>query len=374
MAKLLDVYRRRNAPASDYWLLGGAFALALIGLLMIMSSSVIVSFERYGSNYNFLTRQAISLLVGVVALIVTSMVDYRFWRKHAVLILVTAMLLLVAVFIPGIGTKIGGAQRWIGLGPITVQPSEILKLAFIIYLAAWLESKGKQVAQFREGVMPFLVLVGIGAILVLKQPDLGTVLVVTAVSAVMFYVSGANVAHMFSLGLAGIVLLFFLVRSAAYRWTRFLTFLNPNADALGAGYQVNQALLAIGTGGWFGLGFGQSRQKYLYLPQPHVDSIFAVMVEELGFLRIMPILFLYAFVILRGLRIAKTAPDQFGQLIAVGITAWILVQVFVNVGAISGLLPLTGVPLPFISFGGTSLVMLFAGTGILLNISKQVTK
>lgn len=372
MAHLLDIYRRRNRPTSDYWLLGAVILLALVGLMMVLSASVIISYERFGSNYVYFGRQVISFLVGVVVMLVTSLIDYRVWRKYAVVLLGFALVLLVAVYLPGIGTKIGGAARWISIGPITIQPSEILKLSFIIYLAAWLEAKGRAVREFRTGLVPFLILVGLVSVLLIKQPDLGTLVVTAAISAVMFFVSGASLTHMIGVaGAAGIVLLF-LIRGAAYRWARFLTFLNPQADILGAGYQINQALLAIGTGGLLGLGFGQSRQKYLYLPQPHIDSIFAVMVEELGFLRVAPIVLVYAFVVIRGLRIARLALEPFARLLAVGITAWILIQAFVNIGAITGLLPLTGVPLPFVSFGGTSLVTLFAGVGILLNISKQV--
>lgn len=374
MSKLLDIYRRRNRPTSDYWLLGAVLLLGLIGLVMIMSSSVIVSYERFGSNYVYFSRQAIYFVMGFLAMLVTSLVDYRFWRKHATTLMIIGLILLVLVFIPGIGVRLGGAHRWIGLGPITVQPSEIIKLIFIIFLAAWLQSRGKEIRDFKTGLAPFLVLVGLVGLLIIAQPDLGTFTVIAAISIIMVYVSGASLGHL--VGLAGAAALIFalLIRSSSYRWARFLTFLNPKADLLGSGYQINQALLAIGSGGLVGLGFGQSRQKYLYLPAPHVDSIFAVMVEELGFLRVAPIILVYAFIIIRGLQIAKFSPDQFGRLLAVGITAWILVQAFVNIGAITGMLPLTGVPLPFISFGGTSLIMLFTGVGILLNISKQAAR
>lgn len=373
MSKLLDTYRRRNRPTSDYWLAGAVVAIGLIGLIMVMSSSVIVSYERFGYNYFYFGRQVAYFLIGILAMVGMSLVDYRFWRKHATTLMIIGLVLLVAVFIPGLGVKLGGAHRWIGLGSITIQPSEIIKLVFIIYLAAWLESRGKDIRDFKEGLMPFIIMVGLLGILILKQPDLGTFTIVAGIASVLVYVSGASMAHLIMLGFGGLAAFILLIRTSAYRWERFLTFLNPQNDLLGAGYQINQALLALGTGGLLGLGFGQSRQKYLYLPAPHVDSIFAVMVEELGFLRVAPIVLIYAFIVIRGLNIAKLAPDHFGKLLAVGITTWILVQAFVNIGAITGLVPLTGVPLPFISFGGTSLIMLLAGVGILLNISKQTT-
>lgn len=374
MARLLDTYRRRLSPTSDYWLLGAVLALTGFGLMMIMSASVIVSYERFNSNYVYVGRQAMWFALALIALLVTANLDYRIWRKNATVLMIVGLILLAAIFIPGVGVRLGGAHRWIGFGAFTVQPSEIIKLVFIIYLAAWLEARQTHRERLRHALVPFFTLMGLVGFLILKQPDFGTFLVIAAVSVAIFFVSGASAAQLGGALLSGFLIFLLLVKSASYRWARFLTFLNPRADVLGAGYQINQALLAIGTGGLFGLGFGQSRQKYLYLPQPHIDSIFAVMVEELGFLRVAVVLLVYVFLIARGLRVASQAPDGFGRLVAVGVTFWIFFQAFVNIGAISGLLPLTGVPLPFISFGGSSLVMLFAGAGILLNISKQTAR
>lgn len=362
---------RKLRPKPDFWLGLIVLILVLLGLIMISSSSVVVSFEKFGYNTYFLRKQFWSLLVGFAVWVVALNIDYRFWKKWANWMLAITLILLLAVFIPGIGRNLSGAQRWIHIGPVFFQPSEVVKLTFLIYLCSWLEKKGEGIKNFSTGVLPFLAIVGLITILILKQPDMGTMMVVAATSAIVLFTSGASRAHIFGIFAGAVVLVLAMIKIAPYRLQRLTVFLNPNEQTQGVAYHINQALLAVGSGGFWGLGFGQSRQKYLYLPQSYTDSIFAIIAEEMGFLRTTLIILLFVCLGLRGFKIAKNAPDDFSRFLAVGITGWFLFQGFVNIGAMLGILPLTGIPLPFISYGGTSLVVSLAAVGILMNISKQ---
>ena len=364
---------RNNAVSKkpDYVFAILVFLLVFFGIVMISSSSVASSFEKYGNNYAFVKSQIISLLIGLGALFLTYNIDYRFWKKHSLWMIVITLGLLVLVFIPGIGKEINGAHRWIGFAGKMFQPSEIIKLAFIIYAASWFDVRKETIGEFVGGFVPFSLMIAIIGVLIMNQPDLGTMSVIAGTAGVMFLVAGANLWH-FSIGIgASILLLGGLIAAAPYRMQRLMVFLDPSSDTQGASYHINQALLAIGAGGLWGLGFGQSRQKYLYLPQTQTDSIFAIIAEELGFLRSSIVLCAFIFLGYRGFQIAKKAPDNFSRLLVVGITTWILIQAFINIGAMLNILPLTGVPLPFISYGGTSLIVLLAAVGIVLNISKH---
>lgn len=348
------------------------FVLIGIGLMMIASAGVSYANVRFGDEYYFFKQQLLGLGVGLVLLFLTEHIHYATWKKLVIPIFLCALVFLILVFIPGIGTTVYGAARWIELGPISFQPSEVMKLAIVLYLAAWLSRKGEtKTRDFYEGFVPFLFIVALVGFLILKQPDTGTLGLIFLVSLSIFYASGANLRHIVGLIVGGFGLLALLIKIAPYRLQRFLVFLNPDHDPLGAGYQVTQALIAIGSGGIFGVGLGQSRQKFNYLPEPVTDSIFAVLSEETGLLGGTIVLFLFLGFAWRGLYIAKKAPDDFGRLLAVGIVAWVVLQAFINMAAISGLIPLTGIPLPFISFGGTSLAVLMAALGILLNISRH---
>lgn len=368
----LERFRKQSSSKSDYFLILLVFILILFGLLMIYSSSVVISYELFGYNNYYLNKQFYSLLLGIVVWVTFSKLDYKIWLKYASSMLIITLGLLIAVFIPGIGEELGGAHRWISLGPIFFQPAEVCKMAFIIYLAAWLAKKGEGIKDFQTGFLPFLAVIVLVALLIIKQPDMGTMSIITAIAAVMFFVAGASWYHV-AFGLSSLFGLFILlIKSAPYRLQRLMVFLNPGgSENLGASYHINQALLAIGSGGLLGLGFGQSKQKFFYLPEPHIDSIFAIIVEELGFLRASLIVLAFLLIAWRGYKIAKNAPDNFSKLLAIGITSWIVIQFIINVAAMLSLIPLTGVPLPFISYGGTSLVVLLAGVGILTNISKQ---
>jgi len=361
-----------DAKKADAILLYSVFGLIIFGLIMIASAGVGYSLTHFGDEYYFLKRQLLfGVLQGLLIMSIVKNIDYRIWRKLSFPFFVASIIFLILVFIPGIGSKIYGANRWIQLGFFSFQPAEMLKISLILYLAAWLESRQERIKDFYEGLVPFLMIVALVSFLLVKQPDIGTLGIIIFIAMSIFFVSGAKISHILLMGGAGVMLLFALIKLESYRMDRFLVFLHPELDPRGIGYQINQALLAIGSGGIFGVGLGHSMQKFNYLPEPAGDSIFAIIGEELGIFGEFILIVLFVILAMRGLRIAKHAPDIFGRLTAVGIVSWIMFQAFINIAAISSLIPLTGVPLPFISYGGTSVVFLLTGIGILLNISKQ---
>lgn len=339
--------------------------LAFFGLLAVFNSSVVLGFRDFNNQYHFIADQAVYLLFGLILTVLVSRIDYHHWYKLAVPFLVITIILLVAVFIPGIGIKAYGAKRWINLGIFRLQPTELAKLALVIYLSAWFSYKEK--GRF----LPFLVLVGIVVALIVLQPDLGTAIIITLIAGVLYFVSGAPLMHfgiLLPLILVGIVILTVI---APYRMTRLMTFINPDMDPLGSSYHIRQILIALGSGGWLGLGLGKSRQKYEYLPEANTDSIFAVISEEIGFVGSCILIFGFMFLIYRAYLIARRAPDRFGQLLGTGVATWIAVQTIINLSSMVALLPLTGVPLPLISYGGSNLISLLIGIGVLLNINTQ---
>ncbi|KKP88889.1 MAG: Stage V sporulation protein E [Berkelbacteria bacterium GW2011_GWA2_35_9] len=366
----LNKYRNRLGRKGDFWIFILAMGLALIGLMMILSSSVVISYERFNNNYYYVTQQIYWLFLAVILFIVVSNLNYKFWQKNAFMIFMISIVLLLLVYVKGLGVHLSGAQRWLQLGPISIQPSEIVKLTFIIYISAWLDSKSKLIHNFSEGILPLALTLLFVIFLIIKQPDMGTVLVISVIAGIIFYISEASIKYIISALFIGFMIFFLLIKISPYRMERLITYLNPESDTLGSGYQINQSLLAIGSGGLWGLGFGNSKQKYLYLPQPHSDAIFAIMVEELGFVRVVGVLLLFLILILRLVKICLTVDDPFARFMITGFTAWVAFQTLVNVAAIVGLVPLTGIPLPFISAGGSSLVMLFVGLAIVNNISK----
>lgn len=360
-------------PSPDVVFVSAFFLLLGVGMVMLSSASAVLSYHKFGTPYYYVIHQLLfGFLPGLIVFIVTSRIDYHLWRRVALPFLLVSIVLLVAVFIPGIGFEYGGARRWIHFGPLLFQPSEIAKLSLILYLATWLSSKGtKHVQNFAYGFLPFAVMTGCIAFLIILQPDVGTMGVIALTAFVMYIVGGAAMMHIILAGTAGITLMLVLIRTAEYRFKRFMTFLNPDVDTLGIGYHINQALLAVGSGGLFGRGFGHSRQKFAYLPEVTGDSIFAIIAEEMGFVFSALFIGLFVFIALRGIKIAKNAPDEFGKFLAVGIVSWIAVQAFINIGAMLSLLPLTGIPLPFVSYGGSALLVSLAAVGILVNISRQ---
>ncbi|MCX2727293.1 putative lipid II flippase FtsW [Thermomicrobium sp. 4228-Ro] len=360
----------RTLHEPDLALLLTLLALAAFGLVMVFSASV-------GSDTSYAIRHAIWLTLGAVAAVVTTALDYRVWRRLAVPALLAAVALLLVVLVPGIGDTRLGAQRWIDLGPLSFQPSEVAKLALVLYLASWLASKGDGIRRFGHGVVPFVVLLGALVGLTILQPDLGTSMILVFVGFAMFFAAGAAVSHFALLGASGMAAALVLALGASYRRERLLVFLSsdqelfdPNGLFRTLGWQIAQARLAFGGGGWFGVGLGAGRQKFQWLPHAHNDAIFAVIGEELGVIGCSVVLLLFLLFAWRGLSVARRAPDRFGALLAVGITSWIVGQALVNVGGITSTLPFTGIPLPFVSYGGSALVSSLLATGILLSVSR----
>ena len=346
--------------------------LTFFGVLMIASAGIVYADVRFDDPYFFFKRQMIGIVLGFIGLFIFSNIDYHIYRKWALLIFTGALFLLFIVLLPGVGAEVYGANRWIGIGPMSFQPAEAMKLALILYVAAWCAGKGKKIiTDFQDGLVSFLLIIGIACGLVLFQPDVGTAAMLVFISVGMFYLAGARVSHIAMIGGLGVAGIIVLIAVAPYRMARFTTFINPESDLQGNGYQVQQALIAIGSGGMFGIGLGHSKQKGLYLPEPVGDSIFAIIAEELGMLGAIGVIVLFVLFAWRGLKIAASAPDIFGKLIAGGITIWIVGQAIINIAAITALMPLTGIPLPFISYGGTSIMFTLISVGILLNISKQ---
>lgn len=355
----------------DYYLLSFFAALVVVGLIALASASMVKSQEMFGQPYYFLKRQLLfCLAAGVPLAFFGYAVNYKFWRKVSIFAYAATIIFLLLIFLPGLGIVSGGAMRWLHLGPISFQPSEFAKLSLIIYLAAWLEPRIGQRFGAKTTFIPFLILAGAVIGLIVLQPNIGTAGLIALVAMAMYFAAGAPAWQVGSLFAAGIAFFVAFIKIFPHAANRFLIFLHPELDPKGIGYQINQALLAIGSGGFFGRGLGQSIQKFNYLPEVIGDSIFAVVAEEIGFIGVFVILALFIGLAWRGYRIAKRAPDFLSRLLALGITSWIIFQAFINIAAISGMIPLTGVPLPFISYGSSGLLSAMLGVGILLNISR----
>lgn len=355
----------------DTYFFGIILLITLIGLFAFVSASLGILARSESKFYGVLFNQIVLGFVGGLgALWVGLNIPYPFWRKYAFFIFLGTLGVTLAVFIPGLGFSHGGAQRWISLGPVSFQPAELLKLGFVIYFAAWLSWARKKQQEFKYKIMPLIVILGIIAVTLLKQPDTKSLMLIIMAAAAMLFVSGVSwkkIGIIVGVGALGIVALAFF---RPYVMERVETFLNPDADPRGASYQLQQSLIAVGSGGLFGRGLGQSVQKFNYLPEPQGDSIFAVIAEEFGFIGSSILVILYVFLSIRAYKIAMQAPDSFGQFLVVGLVTLIVAQSFLNIASLVGLFPLTGVPLVFISHGGTSLLLALASAGIILNVSK----
>lgn len=359
---------KKTAP--DFVLVMIILSLLSLGLIMVYSASAVWADYRFDDSFYFAKRQLLFALIGVIAMFFIMNVDYWTWRSWAKIILIVCFALLILVLIPGIGTVRNGSQSWIGVGAFSIQPSEFMKLAMIIFLSKYLTENQKKITSFRKGLGPTLALVFTAFGIIMLQPDLGTGTVMVGTCIIMIFVAGARLSHFVGLGLLGIAGFVALVISAPYRIARITSFIDPWQDPLGSGFQIIQSLYAIGPGGLFGLGLGQSRQKFFYLPEPQTDFIFAILAEELGFIGGSLVLLLFALLLWRGIRIALNAPDLYGSFLAVGIISMIAVQVMINIGVVTGLMPVTGITLPFFSYGGSSLTLMLVAVGVLLNISR----
>ena len=341
--------------------------------MLSSASSVLGYYTKGQDSYWYVKHQLLfGFLPGAFFFYVMSRIDYRFWKRIAPLLFLFSIGLLGLVFIPGIGSTSGtNAKSWINIFGFSLQPAEIVKLTFLLYLSAWLERRREKVKDFAYGFLQFLIYLGLIATLVILQPDIGTVSIIIFTSIVVYYAAGAQISHLFLILIGAVAGFFALIKIAPYRLARLTAFLDPSADPQGVGYHIKQALLAVGSGGLLGLGLGQSKQKFQYLPEVAGDSIFAIMAEELGFIIITIFIVLFLALFLRIIKVASKTDDLFGHLVAVGVAVWILGQFFVNVGAMLGILPLTGLPLPLVSYGGTAMMVTMAAVGIVVNISRQ---
>jgi cell division protein FtsW len=363
---------KKRGYSLDYLLLFAALALSAIGLIMVFSASPTMAL-KLGDSYYFLKRHILYLLLGFSALYLGTRLDLALLRQRANVIFAVSFILLILVYIPGVGQEISGASRWIDLGLISFQPSELMKLAVVLLLADLLTKTGDKLKTI-AGLLPPLLITGLIAGLIIAQPDMGTAITIAGTAFIMLFVAGAQLAHLgvlCALGAGGILMLSLV---SPYRLRRLMAFLDPWQDPQGIGFQVIQSLLAVGSGGLFGLGLGASRQKFFYLPQQFTDFIFAILCEELGFIGAATVVFLFALLLAGGIRVAYRAADQFHSLLAIGLTAWLTIQATINIMVVLSLLPTTGIPLPFISYGGTATIINLFAVGIILNVSLKGKK
>lgn len=365
---------RTREHTSETLLLAVTGALLLVGITMVYSSTFVIAYNdpHYGNDSYFLMRQTAWAVIGVAAMAVVARIDYRRWRKLSLPIFLFALAGLIGVLMPQFGRTEFGAQRWLAFGPLPpFQPSEFAKLAVAIYFADWLASKGDKVRDLAYGALPFAIVLGITAGLVLLQPDLGTTIVIVAIAVAIYFIAGANLLH-FALGIIlGAVGLVAAITSAGYRSQRLAAFLDPHSDPLGIGWHIIQTQIALGSGGLFGRGLGASRQKFYYLPSAPTDTIFAIIGEELGFVGAVVVIVLFVLLAYSGARIALQSRDMFGSLLSAGIVTWLSVQALINLAVVAGVLPFTGIPLPLVSLGGSSLVISLVAVGVLLSIARQ---
>lgn len=353
----------------DYFLSIVIFILVVVGLVMVSSASVVQSYENTGDAYHYFQHQLVyGVIIGLIAMFIFTRIPYEKYKKLGALMLGAIFVLLILVLI--MGREFGGSRSWIFIGDFSFQPTELIKLLFVLYLAVWFEKRQRKVQSFREGFLPFVVLLAAVAMFIALQPDLGTMGVILLTAVVVFYEAGGKISHILTLLAASVAGLFVMVQMFPHAASRFSTFLHPELDPQGIGYQINQAVLALGSGGIFGLGLGNSRQKFNYLPEASGDSIFAILGEELGFVFALILIILFVVVAICGFKIARGTEDLFGKLVAVGITAWIVFQAFFNIAGITNLIPFSGVPLPLISYGGSAMLVTLIAVGILLNISR----
>jgi cell division protein FtsW len=359
------------SPAHYVLLIATVAVLNVIGVVMVLSASSVLSLTTYGSAWYFFERELVWTVLGVIGFAVALRIDYRRWRDwvRPMLFLTTTMLVLVLV--PHVGIYVSGSRRWLGIGAWRFQPTELAKFTLVLFAADLLTRREDELFDWRRSIRPvLLVVLGLGG-LVLLEPDLDSTVLIGVIAVALLVAAGVRLRHLATVGVAGLALTTILALSAPYRRARILTFLHPTADAANGGYQIVQSLIALGSGGIGGVGLGAGRSKWLFLPNAHTDFIFAVIGEELGLIGTLTVLGLFGAFAVLGLRTARRAPDRFGMLLATGITMWVVAQATVNIGGVVGLLPVSGVPLPFVSFGGSALLFTMIAAGVLANVARQ---
>jgi cell division protein FtsW len=371
MARVQEQLAAAKRHTPDYGLLTATLVLLIVGLITVYSASYALAEAETGDPNFYAKRQAVMAGLGLLGLLVAMNINYHHLSRLSPLLMLAAIGLLVLVLLPGFGHEANGAQRWIQVGSLPpMQPSEFAKLAVIIYMAAWLASKGDAVRDWSLGVVPFVLMVGLVGALIVLEPDLGTAVMVAAITGTLFFLAGARLWHVLILAASGTGIASLLILLGGYRVDRILSFTSAEADPSGLGFQTLQLLVAFGSGGLTGVGLGVSRQKFFYLPGSHTDGVLAIVGEELGFIGTMLVLALFLVVLWRGWLIMKRADDQFGSLLAAGILAWIGFQMLLNVGGVTRIIPLTGIPLPLLSYGGSSLAITLTAIGVLLSVSR----
>jgi len=367
--KLIAAQKKYHDP--DRMLLAVISILLIFGLISLSSASSVVAYDKFGDAYYYFKHQLFGLGLGLVAFWFFAKIDYHVWQKYAFGFLVFSILLLLLVFIPGLSANYGKARSWINIFGFSLQPSEFVKLSFLLYLAAWLEARREDLHDYEKGIGPFVVILGLVGFLMLLQPDLGTLIIIGATSLIVYFVGGGKLKHVLAIILIGLIGLVIMVQIKPYQMNRFKCMFDSSFSPTDICYQTNQSLIAVGSGGLFGRGLGESRQKFMYLPEVSGDSIFAIIAEEAGFVVSVFFIILFLFLFYRGYFIAKYAPDIYGRNMAIGIVSWLTIQAIVNVAGIINIMPMTGVPLPFVSYGGTAILAALSASGILVNISKQ---
>ena len=340
--------------------------LSLVGLVFIFEASAVSSSRLFGDSLHYLKSQAVWIFLGIITVMIFSFIDYKKLYFLSFVSLILTIILLVLVLIPGVGSKIGGARRWIDLGFFNLQPTELAKFSIIIYLSSWFSSKEK------NRFLPFISLICFLVFLIILQPDMGTAIIIFLISVIIYYFSGAKFIDFLYIFGGSIVSLYFLIKLSPYRFNRLLAFLNPSIDPLGISYHISQIFISLSSGGFFGRGFGASRQKYLFLPEAHTDSIYAIIGEEYGFIGGLILIILYFIFIYKIYHLIRLSPDRLSKLISIGIFAFFNLQFIINLAGMTGLFPIVGVPIPFLSYGGSNLLISFALIGIMVNIEKRV--
>lgn len=368
VARSAPLRTSRHAP--DYGLFAVVAVLVVLGLLMVYSSSYAVAAYDYDDPHYIIRRQLAWAIVGFGALIVLMNIDYHWLQRLAVPLMVVTLLALALVIIPGVGTEVNGARRWLGVGPLTGQPSELAKLAVLVYMAAWLAAKGDDLKHFSLGVVPFVAIVSLVGGLILAEPDLGTAVMIGVITGTLFFVAESRLVHVLYLAAGALGAGLVLVLTAGYRMDRIFSFTSAEADPSGVGFQTLQLLVAFGSGGLWGLGLGVSRQKFFYVPGAYNDGVMSIVGEELGFVGAVAVLALFALLLWRAAWVAHRAPDGFGALLVTGVIAWIGIQALINIAGVTRMIPLTGIPLPFLSAGGSALATTLAAVGIVLSVSR----
>jgi cell division protein FtsW len=360
-------------PPSYVLLLGTVAVLNVIGIVMVLSASSVASLTDYGSAWYFFERQVLWTVLGALVFAVTARIDYRVWRRWVIPMLIVSTVLLVLVLVPGIGVYVAGSRRWLGSGAWRFQPTEPAKLALLVFAADVVTRRTREVNDWRRVGRPVLLVFAVLGLLVMRQPDMDSTIVLALIVGTVLVVGGIRLRHLAALGGAGLTVAALLAMIEPYRRTRVLSYLHPWSDAGNTGYQLSQSLIALGSGGWTGVGLGAGRAKWLFLPNAHTDFIFAIIGEEVGLLGCLLVVALFAAFGVLGTRIALRAPDRFGTLLAAGITVWVVGQAVINIGGVVGLLPVSGIPLPFVSFGGSALVFTMAAAGLLGSVARRAS-